>query len=152
VSVINTPSDQPISEIIDSEIIIIDPTPEPEPTSETSPIEDYSFTVNVEGDMHDKSFFTISGTVPDEPRHLTGMIYSEERSDLKIVYVFQIQLDDGVNEYHERVGINDDFIWVEDTTYIVSVNHGKIIKKIEFYRGTTENNFLDSQVPLTNQS
>lgn len=128
---------------------ITTPSPEPEPVSTpTASQTGLGFSVNVSGDMHDKSFFTISGTIPDQPRHLTGTIRTGEGNTLKIVYLFQIELDNGINVFEEKVGISEDFLWQEDTTYVVSINHGEIIKEIEFYRGTESNNFNDSVVPI----
>jgi len=119
-----------------------------EPKSTPSQQTGLGFNVNVSGGTQHGDKLTIFGTVSDKPRHLTGMIYKDKGIDVKILYIFQIQLDDTMNEFSKVVLVNEDYLWEEDTTYIVSVNHGEIIKKIEFYRGTAENNFLDSIVPL----
>ena len=150
---VDTTTDTQKTETSISEPVIIEPvsepTPEPEPVSiPTTSQTGLGFMINVSGDMHDNSFFTISGTIPDQPRHLTGTIRTGEDNTLKIVYVFQMELDNGINVFEKKVGISEDFLWQEDTTYIVSINHGEIIKEIEFYRGTESNNFNDSVVPI----
>jgi len=109
------------------------------------------FSINVSGDMHDKSFITISGMIPNKPDHLTGTVRMGQGADLTILYVFQIELDENENRYDEKVGINDDYLWKEDTVYTISVNHGGVFKEMEFYRGTVVNNFEDSIVPCNNQ-
>ena len=124
-----------------------EPQPTPEPTQTTYQT-GLGFSVNVSGDMHDKSFFKIYGNIPDNPNHLTGTIRTGEGDALRIIYVFQIELDEGINQYEEQVGINADYLWEEDTTYTVSINHGDIIKEVKFHRGTTVNNFADSKVPI----
>lgn len=139
-----------VSEIVDE--ATPEPQPEPVPESVSIPIPTQTglgFSVHVSGDMHDKSFLTISGTIPDSPDHLTGTIRTGEGDDLTIVYVFQIELEPEVNQYEEKVVITQDYLWEEDTTYIVSVNHGEIFKEVAFHRGTTMNNFMDSVVPIT---
>lgn len=128
---------------------VLEPTTIPEHVSvPMQPQTGLGFSVNVSGDMHDKSFFTVSGTIPDSPNHLTGTVRTGEGDSLRILYVFQIELDESENRYEEKVGINSGYLWEEDTTYIVSVNHGETIKEVEFYRGTTGNDFRDSVIPV----
>jgi len=125
------------------ETIVIDKVIDPIPSKT-----DLGFTINVSGDMHDKSFFTISGTVPDQTHYITGMIWTGKSDTLKIIYVFQTKLDKGINIFEKKVGINEGYLWQEDTTYTISINHDGKIKEIEFYRGTKINNFEDSIVPI----
>ena len=154
---VSNPDQDPESKITEeievnpSQILNPEPTPESEPEPVSIPMPPQTglgFSVNVTGEMHDRGYFTISGNIPDEPNHLTGIIFAGAGDDLKIVYAFQQQLDDDVNHFQEKVRINGNYLWDEDTTYIVSVNHGGVIKEIEFYRGTTVNNFEDSIVPI----
>ena len=120
---------------------------EPEPIETTSNEISYLI-VNVEGDTHDKGWIIISGTIPEgPPRHLTGMVYSGIGIDVRVVNVFQIQLKED-NTFVHKVRINDDYLWKEDTKYTIAVKHGNLSKKVEFYRGTSINNFEDSMVPL----
>ena len=131
---VTVPINQPIEQV---ELIQI------ESTAITQPVEtELDFSINVKGGMHDKSYLTISGTIPKGDKHLTGIIYTGENEFSKVVYVFQLQSLENI--YETKVGINDDYLWEEDTTYIISINHNGILKEKTFYRGTLENNFEDS--------
>lgn len=132
-----------LSDIVESETTLEKKLEKSEPGQET-----LYFTVNVEGDTKNRGFLTISGTIPSEPRHLTGAITSGIGIDVRVVQVFQIQMDKDENTFSHKIGINDDYLWEEDTVYTVSVKHGNLTRNVEFYRGTFENNFEDSIVPL----
>ena len=105
-------------------------------------------TIDIDGNTQDGRFLTVSGVIPSEPYHITGTITSGIGIDIRIVQVFQIQVDDENNTFSHKIGINDNYLWEEDTVYTISVKHGKLTKNIEFYRGTSENNFEDSIIPI----
>jgi len=117
-------------------------------TTSQSQQSDHDFTLNVSGGIHHGDYIEIFGTVPDKPDHLTGLIYSGEKDskDVKIVYVFQLNLDDQ-NHYSEKVRINDDYLWEKNKKYTVSVNHGDVYKVIQFYRGSADNNLEYNIIP-----
>lgn len=116
-----------------------------EQTNTQQPKENAPLTVNLEGDMHDNGILKVSGTMSDEPKWITGKIWTGEGKDAKVIAVFQIDFENET-QYEKKIIISDDFLWKENTAYNLDVRQGEQFKTVKFFRGTSENNFADSKI------
>lgn len=103
------------------------------------------FILNILGGMNHGDKITIYGTVAFTDSPITGIVYHGDETNPTIVTVFQLISDENGNYTHEII-INDDYLWKQDNTYTVSVEHDTIYKEIQFFRGNESNNFANSKI------